>query len=128
LGEKVWVDGIPMGCTAIHVSILKEMVKDCEQYQLGDGRMVWRIFNTPAQSYWDPEKMSWFNNTGTEDLDWCSRVIAGDYLKKAGWSKIAKKKYPFLIDTNLFCRHIDNDGVQYPSRGEEQQFVRKDKK
>jgi hypothetical protein len=28
--------------------------------------------------------------------------------------KIAKKKYPFLIDTNIYCKHIEKDGRQFP--------------
>ncbi|MFH2074166.1 MAG: hypothetical protein ABIJ57_02290 [Pseudomonadota bacterium] len=124
IGDKVWVDGIPMGCTVIHVSILKAMAEDSEVYDLGNGQKVRRIFRTPAQCFWDPEKTSWFTNTGTEDLDWCSRVIDGGYLKKAGWPKIQAKKYPFLMDTGLFCRHIDNSGIQFPSRGEEKQFIK----
>lgn len=124
LGDKVWVDGIPMGCTVINVKIFKAMWEDCEQYKMADGQVVRRIFNTPAQSYWDDKRKSWFNNTGTEDLDWCTRVINGKYITKAGWPEIGKKKYPFLVDTNIFCRHIDNDGVQYPSRGEENEFIK----
>jgi len=31
-----------------------------------------------------------------------------------------------MIDTGLFCRHIDFSGVQFPSRGEELEYVRKE--
>ena len=55
------------------------------------------------------------SNVGTSDLFWCDTVIKNDYLTKAGWRKIAKKKYPFLIDTKMFCKHIDlNSGKTYP--------------
>jgi hypothetical protein len=36
-------------------------------------------------------------------------------LEKTGWKKVAKRKYPVLVDTGIFCRHIDvNTGKQYP--------------
>ena len=28
---------------------------------------------------------------------------------------IQKMKYPYLIDTSMFCQHIDEQGVQYPA-------------
>lgn len=122
LGDLVWVDGIPMGCTMIHVSILKALYDESEEYVL-NGKKVRKIFETPAEGYYDPEKKAWANTTGTEDLHWCTRVMKNNIFKKAGWSKYEKKKYPFLIDTNIFCRHIDWNGVQYPSAGEERAFI-----
>lgn len=122
-GDKVWVDGHGMGCTLIHVSILKVLYEASEAYQL-HGRTVRRIFETPAKCYFNPENMSWNSQVGTEDLFFLSRVIDEGVLEKAGWPKIAKKKYPFLVDTSLFCRHIDFSGVQYPARGEEQAFIK----
>uniref|UniRef100_A0A6M3L590 Uncharacterized protein n=1 Tax=viral metagenome TaxID=1070528 RepID=A0A6M3L590_9ZZZZ len=104
------------------------MAPECEEYVLetkDSKQKVRRIFITPAQSFWDPEKLSWFNNTGTEDLNWCSRVIEGKYLQKAGWKEIAPKKYPFMLDTGIFCRHIDHNGIQYPSMGEELEFIKR---
>jgi hypothetical protein len=123
-GDKVECDGIPMGCTLIHTSIFKAMAADVPEYNL-QGHTVRKYFTTPGASFWDTDKQSWCNRVGTEDLDWCTRVIDNGYLKKAGWPEIGKKKYPFLIDTNIFCKHIDQDGVQFPSCGEERAFMRK---
>lgn len=127
LGDKVWVDGLGMGCTLIHVSILRAMYEESETYNVGP-ISVRRIFETPAKSMFDPETGGWESHVGTEDLHFLNRVIKNSILKKAGWSEVAKKKYPFLIDTSLFCRHIDMSGVQYPARGEEAQFMNKDMK
>lgn len=113
LGDKVWVDGIPMGCTLIHQSLLKEMWKDAEEYTAGGNRRVRRVFDTPGGIIHEPGE-GIHSYQGTEDLAWCNRVLAGDYLKKAGWPKIARKKYTFLIDTSIFCKHITNDGQVYP--------------
>ena len=46
-------------------------------------------------------------------------------LKKAGWDEIAEKEFPFLVDTSIFCKHIDLQGKQYPSQNEHLQFVDK---
>lgn len=114
MGEKVWVDGIPMGCTLIHKSLLKLMWEDAPEYVAGGNQKVKMVFDTPAGSYFDPEKGGYHGYSGTEDLAWCNRVIGGGYLKKAGWAEVAKKKYPFLVDTSIFCHHITPDGQVYP--------------
>lgn len=121
MGDKVWVDGLPMGCTLIHMSILKEMYNDATEYQY-KGETIRQVFETPRRVYIDPQTQNWFTSVGTEDLNWCSKVIQQGYLKRAGWDKIAKKKYPFLIDTSLFCKHISPNGRQYPANGEEKEF------
>jgi hypothetical protein len=51
---------------------------------------------------------------GTSDLDWCTRVMEGGYFKKAGWPKFQRRKYPFLVDTNILCRHINPNGEIFP--------------
>lgn len=121
MGEEVWVDGIPMGCTMIHSSILKVMYEESKEYEV-NGVKVREIFETPARTWYDPETKQWFNATGTEDLNWCSRVMRDEVFKKAGWPEFQEKQYPFLVDTNVFCRHIDPSGIQYPARGEEAEF------
>lgn len=130
LGDEVWVDGLPMGITLIHSSILKAMYEESEEYVLRDAAgaevIVRRVFETPAKVWYDPAQHNWFTEVGTEDLKWCRRVIEGNYFKKAGWPEYQRKKFPFLIDTKLFCRHIDFDGVQYPARGEETEFMKVD--
>lgn len=127
LGEMVMCDGVPTGCLLIHMSILRAMWDDAEEYLIVTkrdhngvptaGETTRRVFDTPRRGWFD-EATGQFNTTsGTSDLDWCERVIAGDYLRKAGWGKFADEhpKYPFLVDTkNLFCKHIAPDGTQYP--------------
>ena len=122
LGDEVWVDGLPMGCTMIHSSILRVLWEESEEYDVG-GLVVRKVFETPAKTWYDAEKRSWFTATGTEDLTFCSRVMDEGVFEKAGWSEFEGKEFPFLIDTSLFCRHIDQDGIQYPVNGEEQEFV-----
>ena len=122
IGDEVWVDGLPMGCTVIHHSIMKLMYEESEDY-IVNGKKIKRIFETPAKTIFDPEHMSWFNITGTEDLKFCKDVIDRDILRRAGWKDVAKKKYPYLIDTSIFCKHIDPNGTQFPAHGEEMNFM-----
>lgn len=116
MGDKVWVDGVPTGCLLIHMGIIREMWKDSEEYTAG-GQVTRKVFNQPLHLWSDPEdphNVAAFG--GTSDLDWCTRVIEGDYLKKAGWTDIACKKYPLLMDTSIFCQHINPDGEMFPGR------------
>jgi len=54
MGDEVWVDGLPMGCTMIHSSILKILYDESEVYDIG-GRKVRKIFETPQRIFIDPE-------------------------------------------------------------------------
>ena len=114
-GDKVWVDGIHMGCTLIHCSILKAMYEASEEYYVGQD-LVRKVFETPNDIWKDPESGNMLMKCGTEDLAWCSRVIQEEWLQKAGWGEHAKKhpKYPFLMDTSIFGRHINEAGQQFP--------------
>jgi hypothetical protein len=124
-GDKVWVSGMGLGCHIIHVSILKALSEESEVYG-PRGHKCWRIFETPAKSWFDPESASWHSQVGTEDLEFYHRIVENDILTKAGWPKIAKKgEFPFLCDTSMFCKHIDMDGMQYPRFGEEIAFMDK---
>lgn len=126
MGDKVWVDGIPMGCTLIHSSILKVLYEESEQYTV-KGYNARRIFKTPTYTHWNPETQSWYRATGTEDLDLCSRIMREDIFEKAGWGTFQKKEFPFICDTNVFCRHINWEGQIFPSSGEEKKFNKKKK-
>jgi len=115
MGDKVWVDGVPTGCLLIRVNLLREMWKDAPEYLTPvGGQLTRRIFDTPNKMWFDEEKGQFNTLTGTSDLDWCNRVIEGGYLKKAGYPEIQKKKWPFLVDTNIFAKHIDPSGRVYP--------------
>jgi len=97
----------------IHVGILREMWKDSAEYVLKN-QVVRRVFDTPRKLWHDPETGNYSSMSGTSDLEWCTRIMEGGYFKKAGWPKYQRKKYPFLVDTSIFCRHINEDGEQFP--------------
>ena len=61
---------------------------------------------------------------GTEDIFFYKRLKNERVYERAGWPEIQKKRYPVLCDTNMFCRHITMDGVQYPAAGEELQYAK----
>jgi hypothetical protein len=115
IGDKVWCDGLPMGCLMIHSSILRWMWDNSEEYQLRNGEVARRVFETPRKVFFDHEIMGFGSQYGTQDLYFFDRIMKLDVFKKTGWPKIARKKYPFLCDTSIFCGHIDRkDGAVYP--------------
>lgn len=116
-GDPVWVDGVPTGCLLVHISILREMAKIVDMYEvknLTGSTMVWRIFESPRKWFADPEQGGFQKLLGTSDLYFCDQVMEKGILKKAGWDKVAKKTFPFLCDTSMLCEHIDRaDGRRY---------------
>lgn len=118
-GDKVWADGVPTGFLLINGDVIRLMHKESEDYEIKINHRVVgkskRIFESPSQITFYEELKAYISGGGTSDLAWCKRVIEQKVLQRAGWPKIGKKKYPFLCDTNIFCKHIDlNTGRQYP--------------
>jgi hypothetical protein len=123
LGDKVWIDGMGMGCTVIHRSIMQAIYAESPEYNIGSDR-VRKVFETPGNQAYDAEKAAWITTGGTEDLTFYQRLKTDGLLKKAGWPKYQKMQYPYLCDTSIFCKHIDWNGIQYPSAGEEKAFMK----
>lgn len=111
-GDKVWCDGVPTGCLLVHCAILREMWADSQVY-LAKGHETRAVFETPTRTWINPDG-DVNSIVGTSDLDWCSRVIEGGYLKRAGWDSFARRKYPFLVDTGMYCRHATPEGMMFP--------------
>lgn len=116
VGDKVWVDAVPTGCILIHRSILQLLWNESPEYKAGDV-LTRRVFYTPEVSWFDPEK-GVNNSVGTSDMEFCSRLIMGKVFERAGWPKIGKMEYPFLIDTSLKIGHITQAGELFPSPSE----------
>ena len=115
LGDKVWADAVPTGCMLIHTSLLKLMSDESPEYMTSLGRQVRKVFETPTKSWVDPETGGHKSACGTSDMYWCDRVMREKVLERTGWKQVAKKKYPFLVDTSIFCKHIDlQSGKCYP--------------
>lgn len=112
-GEEVWCDGVPTGCLLVHSAILREMWNDSEEYIIGEDKTR-RVFDTPRALWNDPESKQHNTVQGTSDLDWCTRVMKGGYFAKAGWTEYQDKEFPFLVDTEIFCRHVNPDGEMFP--------------
>lgn len=122
MGEHVWCDGVPTGMLLIHCAILRAMWEESEEYMAGN-QLTRRVFDTPRDQWFDPQSKEFYQFAGTSDLAWCDRVMKEGYFGKAGWHDYQDKKYPFLVDTNIFCRHIDMNGRQFPSREEIAQWT-----
>ena len=113
MGDKVWCTGVPTGCLLIHMSILRAMWDESPEYRIGND-VTRRVFQEPSKLWFDPFKGRMTASSGTSDLAWCKRVMEEGFFEKAGWPKYQKMENPFLVDTNLFIRHIRDDGVQFP--------------
>jgi len=124
LGDKVWCDGIPFGFTLIHGSIIKALWNESEEYMVGNEvtRKVFELpnFNVGNFGFDNTDKKDngrFAYTRGTTDLNFCKRIMKDDIFTKAGWPAYAKKKYPYLVDTNILVQHIDNNGRMYPMGG-----------
>jgi hypothetical protein len=112
LGDKVWVRGCPFGCTLIHASLIKELWKSAPEYSVGN-QTTRRVFHGPENPD-EATQNGFFINKGTSDLAFCKELVEKRIFEKAGWKEYQKKKYPILIDTSIFVKHIDQDGNQWP--------------
>jgi hypothetical protein len=113
MGQKVSVDRVPTGFLLVHVGLLKSVWAESEEYLIGDQKAR-RVFNTPRDIWFDPETNQYNTMVGTSDMAWSRRVIEDAHLEKSGWHIYADEKYPFIVDTEIFCRHINNDGEVFP--------------
>ena len=118
MGDLVWCDGVPTGILLVHMGILRAMWEDSEEYILhhptGERDKLRRVFYTPRDSWYDQDGEQFNASQGTSDLDWCTRVIKEGYLAKAGWHEHQELEYPFVVDTNIFCKHNNMDGEVFP--------------
>jgi hypothetical protein len=116
-GDVVMCDGVPTGLLLVHAGILRLMWNDAPEYSVY-GTTTRRVFETPREMWLDPQYGNLGRKSGTSDLDWCTRLIEGDYLRKAGWNdwvdNLDDERYPIPLDTNIFARHINHNGEQFP--------------
>lgn len=110
LGDKVECDGLPAGCTLIHIKLIKAVADISPTYNLKvDGNIIKlkKVFEAPRNVWTDPKLQSFRKLMGTSDLNFCDTVLKKKLLAKAGWKKLGEKKYPFIVDTAIKCGHID---------------------
>jgi hypothetical protein len=120
LGDKIWCDGLPMGCLLIHMSVLRKVWNEAKTYRASNGEETNQVFITPRKIDFTMTPFHFNVQLGTQDLFFFDKLLADKkrILKESGWQKIARKKYPFLCDTNVFCKHIDrSSGKTYPITG-----------
>ena len=113
-GDIVKVDGVVMGMTIIHRSILEYMWKNSPERITIDGQVIREVFRSPRDFYLDPEAMEIGSYCGTEDLWFCECLMKQGVFEKTGWSHLKDDPYPFLTDTRINCKHIDGSGRMYP--------------
>lgn len=127
MGDKIWCKGIPFGLTLIHGSILKVLWDESPEY-VCSGQILRRMFQAADNEWWDPNLGIMNASSGTSDLQFCERLIKDRIFEKAGWPEYQKKEHPFLIDTNLFCYHISDNGLQFPLGGIPERYMPKNGK
>ena len=113
MGDKIWCTGVPTGTLFLHMSVVRSVWNESEEYEY-NGEILRKVFEQPAKLIYNPDKAELMVASGTSDLAFCDRIIKEKHLEKAGWPEIAKKKYPFLVDTNIFVQHIDQNGRMFP--------------
>lgn len=120
MGDKVWVDGVPTGCLLINCKLLKAVWDESPEYMVA-GEKTRRVFHEVAEIVETPEGN--LVRAGTSDLDFCDRVMKENFFIKSGFPEYQKKQFPFLVDTNIFCWHIDNNnGRMFPLNGIPKQY------
>lgn len=124
IGDNVWTLSVPTGFLLIHSSIIKLMWKESEDYETLGKRRARRVFATSTELSFDPVTHECTSSRGTSDRLWCERVIKEKVLARAGFPKIGRRKYPFLCDTNIFCRHIAiSTGKIYPTEDVLKEYI-----
>ena len=113
LGERVWCDGLPFGAVLIHASIIRALWNESPEYSV-NGQITRRVFDNTPKQFGKPEDGKYATTSGTTDLAFYTRIMENDIFRKAGWPEYSKKKYPFLVDTNIFVQHITQSGIKYP--------------
>lgn len=113
MGDLVWVDGIPFGCRLEHAGLIKAAWKNSPEYRVGD-TVTRRVFEQPNRLIFNRERGGYEGLSGTTDLEWCKRCIREKLFSKAGFPDFDKMPYPYLVDTTIFVKHIDQNGTQFP--------------
>lgn len=112
-GDKVWADGIPFGCRLENAKLIKEAWKTSPEVVI-NGVTTRRIFEQPNRMEYSELNGGFEAFGGTTDLAWCKRIMEEKLFTKAGFPDFDKMKYPFLVDTDIFVKHIDQNGRSYP--------------
>lgn len=115
LGDKVWCDGIPFGFRLEHAGLIKAAWETSPEITV-NGQKTREVFKQPNAIWFSEEAGEVVSKGGTTDLEWCTRIMEEDLFTKAGFPEYAKRKNPFLVDTNIFVRHIDPNGTMWPKQ------------
>ncbi len=113
LGDRVWCDGIPFGFRMETASLIKAAWKTSPEIVIS-GVKTRRVFTQPHAIWFDQNAGKAITKGGTTDLQWCTRIMQERLFEKAGWPEYQKRKYPFLVDTRIFVKHIDQSGQIWP--------------
>jgi len=109
-------DGVPTGCLLMSVKLLRALWDASPEVSLTreareDGSVheikVREVFRTQREAGIDPETDGYYKKLGTSDLEVCDRIIDNDFLALAGFDHAASLEWPFIVDIDIKCGHID---------------------
>ena len=112
----VMCDGVPTGCVLISTKLLRVVAEHSPVVTLKreareDGSVheinMREVFHTMREAGYDPETDGYWKKLGTSDLEFCDKVIDEGYLKEAGFEYAASLEWPFPVDTDIRCGHIE---------------------
>jgi hypothetical protein len=113
-GDKIRCDGVPTGLFLIHRALLQSLWDDSPDYLVRGETPCRAVFRTPRDLESDPTGQFFNISQGTSDLDLCTRIIEDGHFDNSGWTDFIDDPYPFLVDTDLFCLHVNPDGTKFP--------------
>lgn len=119
----VMCDGVPTGCVLISTKLLRVVAENSPVISLhkqahADGSRhevkMREVFRTERDAGFDPETDGYWKKLATSDLEFCDRVIDEGFLKMAGFEYAAGLEWPFPVDTDIRCGHIElSSGTQF---------------
>ncbi len=116
-------DGVPTGCLLVSTKLLRVAWDNSRETVItrvsrDDGSVFQiharEVFKTTREAGIDPETGGYYKRLGTSDLEFCDRTLDNGWLAKAGFDYAAGLEYPFIVDPDIRCGHIDlSTGVVY---------------
>lgn len=114
--EGVMCDGVPTGCMLIARKFLEVAWDNSPELKLtryagADGArteiITREVFLTQREAGIDPETGGYYKRMGTSDLEFCDRAMQNDWFSKSGYGHLSNVEWPYPVDTDLECGHID---------------------
>ncbi|MHA2337473.1 MAG: hypothetical protein ACXACX_09225 [Candidatus Hodarchaeales archaeon] len=119
--EVCFCDGVPTGCMLISKRLLEVAWNDSPplilRYQLKSGLVqeieTREVFKTVREAGLNPETGGYYRRMGTSDLEFCDKAMKKGWIEMAGFKEAAKMEFPYPVDLEIKCSHIDLSGAVF---------------